>query len=174
MKTAASRTAVYAVVLIVVVIVLGVFILTYTRRVSGVSMLPTLESGDLVVIQPVKASSLANGTIIVYGSPCSASGEAVIHRVVGTQNGGFITKGDNNPYSDQRAGIAVTPIYQDCIVGRVVFVVPYLERIASLPYGANYIIAALILVAIIVVEFYPRGQKDGRASQATGAQPAMV
>lgn len=161
MATGGSRTAILVVLLVVFIIAFGLFVLTYTRRVSGTSMLPTLEDGDLVVVEPVPFSAVHTGDIIVYGPPCSASGEAVIHRVVGLSNGGFITKGDNNPVFDQPpTGIAVSPIYSDCLIGKVVFVVPYLERIASLPYGVNYAIAAIIILVIVFVEFYPRSEKD--------------
>lgn len=160
MKTGVGRGLILAVVLVLFVIVFGFFVLTYTRRVSGTSMLPTLEQGDLVVIQPVPFDSVHLGDIIVYGPPCSASGDAVIHRVVNYSNGGLTTKGDNNPISDQAAGIAVSPIHPDCIIGKVIFVVPYLERIASLPYGANYAIAALIIIIIVFLEFYPRASEE--------------
>ncbi|HUI85624.1 MAG TPA: signal peptidase I [Nitrososphaerales archaeon] len=173
MKTETGRTAIFLVVIVVVVVAFGLFVLSYTRRVSGISMLPTLEDGDLVVILPTQASAVHLGDIIVYGPPCSATGEDVIHRVIQASGGGFITKGDNNAYSDQAAGIAASPIFSDCIVGKVVFTVPYLERIASLPYGANYAIAALIIVVIVFIEFYPR-RSEGEASQTgeVGTQPA--
>jgi signal peptidase I len=160
MKGPGRKTVILTVVLIVFLIVFGYFVLTYTRRVSGTSMLPTLKEGDLVVIQVVNMSAVHNGNIIVYDPPCSAVGEAVIHRVVGTENGGFITKGDNNPITDQAAGIAASPITANCLVGKVVFVIPYLELIASLPYGANYAIAALIVLIVVVIEFYPRNQEE--------------
>jgi signal peptidase I len=166
METGRRRGVIIGVFIVLFVIVFGLFILTYTRRVSGISMLPTLEDGDLVVIQPTQAASVSVGDVIVYGSPCSATGEAVIHRVVGTSGGGFITKGDNNQLTDQAAGIAASPIYSNCLIGKVVFVVPYLERLASLPYGANYAIAALIVVLILFIEFYPRETEEKRELEA--------
>jgi signal peptidase len=134
-------------------------LLTFTRRVDGVSMLPTLEEGDLVVIANVPYSSIQTGDIIVYGGPCSQvfyDGQAapVIHRVVQIIGGGFITKGDNNGYTDQQGHIAAGPITADCVEGKVVFVIPYIERLASLPDGLNYILAILIIVAVLVYELY--------------------
>ena len=52
------------------------------------------------------------------------------------------------------------------MIGKVVFVVPYLERLASLPYGANYAIAALIVVLILFIEFYPRETEEKRELEA--------
>ena len=136
-------------------------ILNDTRRVSGTSMLPTLENGDLVVVEKVPYSSIGVGDIVVYDPPCAASDLSVIHRVIQITSQGFITEGDNNPVPDQgSAGIATTPITQNCLVGKVVFVVPYVERLASLPYGLNYAIAALIIIFVIASELRPRRREE--------------
>jgi hypothetical protein len=45
-------------------------------------------------------------------------------------------------------------------VGRVVFVIPYLERIADLfPYPTNYLLAVLIVVALLITELRPEKEK---------------
>ena len=177
MKTSAGRTALIAVVLVILLVCFGYFVLTYTRRVSGTSMLPTLEDGDLVVLVPATPSSVHLGDIIVYGPPCSVSGFAIIHRAVTIfSNGSIITKGDNNFATDQKGGIAVSPVEPDCIIGKVVFVVPYLERIASLPYGVNYFIAILIIVVILFLELYPdkRQQPDSSVGGKVPPPPVSV
>lgn len=166
MRLPENKAPIYAVVFVLFLIIFGYFLLNYTRRVDGKSMLPTLEQGDLVVIQPVSMSGVHIGDIIVYGPPCSEGGESVIHRVVGMSGNGFLTQGDDrttNALPDQELGIAFGPITQACLIGKVVFVVPYIERLASLPYGLNYIIAFLIFMAIIVSELVGR-----RAPQQTG------
>ena len=137
----------------------ALFVQADTRRVDGHSMLPTLEGGDLVVIQSVPISDVHVGDIIVYGSPCSAEGESVVHRVVNITDAGLITKGDNNPLPDQslQAVIAVSPITQQCLEGKVVFVIPYVELLAyyvdtnGLPQWFNYIPSICILVVVIVL-----------------------
>jgi signal peptidase I len=162
-----------AAVLLVIVLLAGsaLFIYTYTRKVTGVSMVPTLEEGDLVVLQPVTANQVAIGDIIVYDPPCSAEGAAVIHRVVNVAANGagssFITKGDNNGLTDQAAGIANGPVTQGCIEGKVVFVIPYLEKLSELPYGLNYLLAILIVVFVFYGEL--RSRRDGKRVEA--AQP---
>jgi signal peptidase I len=141
---------------IIIVIVAGYTIHTYTRRVGGVSMFPTLRDGDVVVIQPVELNSVSVGDIIVYGPPCSSSGDDIIHRVVQIRTDGLITQGDNrgtNPYTDQRSGIAYRPITQQCLIGKVLFVVPYLDIIATLPNGMSYVVAAAIILFVILSEF---------------------
>jgi signal peptidase I len=134
------------------------FVQTDTRRVDGHSMLPTLEGGDLVVIQSVPLTDVNVGDIIVYGSPCSAGGESVVHRVVNITNAGLITEGANNPQTDQYLReIAVSPITQQCLEGKVMFVIPYVELLAyyidanGLPQWLNYIPSIFILVVVIAL-----------------------
>ena len=168
MRLPGAKTSLYTVALVLFLLVFAYLLLNYTRRVDGNSMLPTLESGDLVVIQPVSMNDVHIGNIIVYGPPCAVSGYSVIHRVVGgNETSGFITQGDDretNPNTDQNLYIANGPITQACLVGKVVFIVPYIERLASLPYGLNYIFVVLIFLVIIATELGGR-----RAPQEVGA-----
>jgi len=67
--------------------------------VAGNSMEPTYQLGDAVIAwrEPV-----AIGDIILYRVPDGAPGEGktVIHRVVGGDGNGWVTKGDNSTYTD--------------------------------------------------------------------------
>jgi signal peptidase I len=133
------------------------FVQADTRRVDGHSMLPTLEGGDLVVIQGATLDQVHVGDIIVYNGLCSVSGESVIHRVIQITGSGLITKGDNNPEPDQYLHeIANGPITQQCLEGKVVFVIPYVELLAyeidvnGLPQWFNYIPSIVILIIVMV------------------------
>ncbi len=160
MKLPGKGTTVFVAGFIIFLVVFAYLLLTYTRRVDGVSMLPTLVEGDLVIVQGAQMSDVRVGDIIVYGSPCSNNGYSVIHRAVGVQGGGFLTKGDNNPNTDQILGIANSPVTQDCLEGKVIYVVPYVERLASLPYGTNYLLAVLIILAVLYSEVRGRGDEE--------------
>jgi signal peptidase I len=132
------------------------FVQADTRRVDGYSMLPTLEGGDLVVIQNVPMDQIHVGDIVVYNGLCSVGGESVVHRVVSITAAGLITKGDNNPENDQASGIAFAPITSQCLEGKVIFVIPYVELLAyyidsnGLPQWLNYIPSIIILIIVIV------------------------
>ena len=67
--------------------------------VAGNSMEPTYQLGDAVVAwrQPVEI-----GDIILYRIPQGSPGEGktVIHRVIGGDGNGWVTKGDNNANPD--------------------------------------------------------------------------
>ena len=150
-----SRSTVLYVVALALLLSWAYFVQADTRRVDGFSMLPTLEGGDLVVIQGVPVSDVHVGDIVVYNNLCSTGGESVVHRVVNITSNGLITKGDNNPYNDFAAGISASPITQRCLEGKVVFVIPYVELLAyyvdanQLPQWFNYLPSILILIIVI-------------------------
>lgn len=85
--------------------------------VSGVSMEPSMEVGDLVLTRPVAARDLEVDDVVKFGK----QGVPVIHRIVQIedtpQGQVFVTKGDNNNTTDD-------PILPGEIEGKVVFVVP--------------------------------------------------
>lgn len=161
------RTVAYLLVLALLVGSFALFTLEFTRKVTGTSMFPTLEEGDLVVVWRVPTSSIRVGDILVYDPPCSAAGESVIHRVVSVGTGGYTTKGDNNFATDQEAGIAAGPVTSSCVEGVVVLVVPYLEKLAFLPYDANYLLAAALIVVLVYSELSDGREKgENRESEA--------
>lgn len=80
----------------------------------GDSMTPTIESGTFVVVKPEQEYLL--GDIIAF---VNEDNRNVVHRIVEQADKGFITKGDNNRKTDPK----IVPI--ENIVGRTIFVVPY-------------------------------------------------
>ena len=69
--------------------------------VRGTSMLPTYETGDLIILHPDPEYQI--GSIIGYRVPRGqlGAGLLVIHRIIGGDaTHGFIVKGDNNPAPD--------------------------------------------------------------------------
>ncbi|MDQ2674117.1 MAG: signal peptidase I [Chloroflexota bacterium] len=69
--------------------------------VSGTSMEPTLETGDLVILQ--RADEYAGGDVIAFAVPEGepGAGALVIHRIVGGSAAeGFVMRGDNKPAPD--------------------------------------------------------------------------
>lgn len=99
------------------------------------SMAPTLESGDGFVAVPTPlGGDVERGDIVVYPSR-EDGGKLTTHRVVGRTDGGFVTKGDANPFTDQQNG--EPPVARDRIVATAlqvdgtVVVVPYLGAVAN-------------------------------------------
>lgn len=69
--------------------------------VSGTSMEPTLQNGDLVIMR--QTGLYAVGEIVAFRVPADepGGGNLVIHRIVGgSAEDGFVTQGDNKPGPD--------------------------------------------------------------------------
>lgn len=115
-----------AVVLAVAVIprVLGAVPLTV---LTG-SMTPTYRPGDIVIVQPVPAESLAIGDVVTF-QPISDDPRLTTHRIVDivSQNGtviSVITRGDANNVDD-------APIIPEQIQGKVIYSVPLVGHLTT-------------------------------------------
>jgi|GEM_PF-1058201 len=79
------------------------------------SMVPTMEKGDLVIVQG--GTEIKVGDIVVFDSP--VYNYPVIHRVMGITADGITTKGDHNSVQDNW----VIPV--DKIHGKAIMRIPY-------------------------------------------------
>ena len=95
------------------------------RVVLTGSMTPTIKSGDIVLLNPARNSTPKVGDIVTYTGR-RFDGTAVssfTHRIVGGDaETGFILKGDANINPD------VQHVVPSDIVGKVVFVIPYIGQ----------------------------------------------
>jgi len=104
---------------------LGYALKTETPLVAVMSnsMYPAIHKGDVLIVKGVDPQDIKIGDIIVYKAP---SGMRIVHRVINITNEGyFITRGDNNPAADQDVGIS-PPVNPNMVLGRVVFRIPYI------------------------------------------------
>jgi signal peptidase len=129
--------------------------------VTGVSMLPTLETGDFVVTQ--HEDHYAAGDVVAYHVPAGepGAGSIVIHRVAGgSGDSGYVMKGDNKRFPDPWH-----PRDAD-VVGRLWIAVPgagtYLQIMRNPTVFAP--LAAGVVVFLILLD----GPKDKR--RRTGAR----
>lgn len=76
--------------------------------VTSDSMRPLLRMGDVVVVQPVDPQAIQPGEVLVV----QRDGEWITHRLVGVDENGWHTHGDNTSYADEA-------VSADQIVGRV-------------------------------------------------------
>ena len=72
----------------------------YVSYVYSDSMEPTIAEGDGYLVVP--AGEIAEGDVVTFYS--EHRGEHVTHRVVGVEDGGYVTQGDNNARTDQATG----------------------------------------------------------------------
>ncbi len=82
---------------------------TLTVHVRGYSMFPWLRPGDLIRVEPVDATSLRPGDVILF----RAGGVAITHRLLRWKDGRLITKGDAAPCPDR-------PLSPVEVAGRVI------------------------------------------------------
>ena len=114
--------------------------------VASGSMRPTLEVGDLIIVQGTPASKIKVGDIIVFNPPNQKT--FIIHRVTAIEtlaNGtiAFKTKGDANPTEDPWT------ITQQNIHGKLLYRIPYMGYMALSP--AIPITIAIITIIIILL-----------------------
>lgn len=158
LKNEYVKSLILLAVILVVIVALWFGLRTYMRTeypllaVASGSMVPTLNVGDLIVVQGGLTVSDINATygtgdIIVFHKPSNPD-ELIVHRAVEEEAQGLTTKGDHNPTVDPWT------VYDSDLVGKVVWVVPYVGRIplfVHTPTGLTVIV--ILIVILILLEF---------------------
>lgn len=121
--------------------------------VSGHSMEPTYQTGDLVVS---RCGTPEVGDVVVY-APDALDGGRVIHRVVGGDaTGGWVVRGDNNdwtdpfaPTGDEILGVAQVHVAKVGLVGKFV--------------ASPWVFGSCLLIALALFVWPPRREDDAAA-----------
>ncbi|MGQ9506902.1 MAG: signal peptidase I [Candidatus Bathycorpusculaceae bacterium] len=126
--------------------------------VASQSMLPTLNVGDLIIVQGVSPeqvnASYSTGDIVVFKD---AQGDLFVHRAVKIEKIGedywFTTKGDNVPGDKDQ----FSPWPSSRLVGRVVGRIPWIGNFALLLHSPQnvYFFTVIIIVLIVIFLFFP-------------------
>jgi signal peptidase len=125
------------VVLVVVSLIVGQYLgqPVLLSFVETGSMQPTLAPGDgFIAIPAPLAGGIGPGDVVTFDAQEIEGGGLTTHRVVEETERGYVTRGDNNPFTDQDGG---EPIVQDAdvvakafTVGGSVVVIPHLGTAA--------------------------------------------
>lgn len=128
--------------------------------VSGRSMEPTLQNGDLAFLWVGK--SYAAGDLVAFRVPKGepAEGAVVIHRIVDEAKGGFVVQGDNKSYPDPWQ-----PDSQD-ILGRMWLAVPGGGRVFA--FFRQPVILGGIAGVLGMVFVLTEGKKPGERRHVHG------
>jgi len=129
--------------------------------VSGVSMEPTFHSGDLVILH--RQAEYQIGDVVAYTVKGAGN---VIHRIVGGDRNGYITRGDNKNGADPW-----TPAAEQ-VLGRQFLHLPK-AGLVILQLRQPHYLAALVLLAGLSVweDDHPRSRRrDCRRKAMTTAQ----
>ena len=135
-STIVSKALGYAAALFVILLLVGQLLgqpilLGY---VATGSMEPTMDAGDgFIAIPSAVTGDVQEGDVVVFQARELHDGGLTTHRVVGETEGGYITKGDANPFTDQDGG--EPPVTDGQIVAKAlqingeVVTIPYLGTV---------------------------------------------
>ncbi len=169
------------------------------------SMEDTMEPGDgFVAIPPELAGDVGEGDVVTFDAEEIEGGGLTTHRIVEETDGGYITQGDANPFTDQDGG---EPVVQDPEIAAVawqpgsdVLVIPHLGTIAMTiqsgfewaqlqlatllgtdlllgTQGLAYLLFALsILLYFLIGWLEPtrRRDRENRPSRDLGTNPRLI
>ncbi len=126
--------------------------------VASTSMLPTLNVGDLIIVQGVSPEQInANyltGDIVVF---TDAKGDLIVHRAVKLENRSdeywITTKGDNVPGNKDQ----FSPWPSSRLVGKVLGRIPWVGNFALLMHSQQniYLFTVVLIILIVVILFFP-------------------
>lgn len=155
------RSAVLLVIIIVSIAAFWFGLKAYLRTdypllaVASGSMVPTLNEGDLIIVQGVVnadtiVAEMGTGDVIVFHKPGDPE-LLIVHRAVGKWEDGdvwkFNTRGDANSGDDHW----IRPVEDTDIVGKVTWTIPYLGHIPLFVHTRNGQIIIVILITILVL-----------------------
>ncbi len=117
--------------------------------VASGSMIPTLNVGDLIIVQGGFTISDVNaaygtGDVIVFHKPRDPD-ELIVHRAVENHSSYLKTKGDNNN------GLDPWEITDADLVGKVVFNIPYIGHIPLFVRTSTGMLIIIVLIVILVL-----------------------
>jgi len=139
-------------------------------NVRGVSMEPTLRTGDLLVMRQQDRYDV--GRIVAFRS--DMGGAVIVHRIVDVVDDRHLLKGDNNSFIDR-----FTPT-TDEIIGAEVFTIAGGERLAAFAASVPTIAvqAVLLVVTLLVLRSsrvaMRRERRDARRRRAVTASGAVL
>lgn len=114
------------------------------------SMEPAFSAGDMILIHAV--GQYEPGEVVTFRE----EGEFITHRIISETKEGFRVQGDANNVMDEE------PVAKEAIIGKVVFVLPGVGRLAAFLRSGKgvLILAALVLLAAVLTR---RGDRNRKA-----------
>lgn len=132
--------------------------------VSSGSMVPSLEIGDIIVVDgSTDFEDIKVNDIIVFDEP-GYSSKVIVHRVVGIHDDSIrrlVTQGDHNRAPDDWR------VTSEEYIGKVIFSIPRVGVLTTaLTPPMNYIVIVIVIAAVFMLEI--RSQRtDGEEQEAT-------
>jgi signal peptidase len=104
---------------------------------TGMSMSPTINAGDVLILDKPDILLIDEDDIIAY----RGNDSIIVHRVIEVRDGYLITKGDNNQSSD-------TPVSKEDYVGRVVYTIPRIGL--PLLLLSNPLLLSMLVISVVL------------------------
>ncbi|MGB9960436.1 MAG: signal peptidase I [Candidatus Bathyarchaeales archaeon] len=134
--------------------------------VASGSMLPTLNIGDLIIVQKVDPAKITadkfTGDVLVFRDPRNPS-ELIVHRAVKIENKGsyfLITTLGDNMYGEKDQ---FSPWNSSLLIGKVVARVPYVGNLPLFFHSERnmyvFLMVILIIIAILMLPFGFNGEE---------------
>lgn len=133
--------------------------------VASTSMLPTLNVGDLIIVQKADPAQLnadyVTGDIVVFKNPFNPE-KLIVHRVVKVENKSdgysITTHGDNVPGEKDQ----FSPWSSKLLVGKVIMKVPYIGHLPLFIHAERniYLSLFLIIILIFILTMLPFGDEE--------------
>ncbi|UCE11222.1 MAG: signal peptidase I [Candidatus Thorarchaeota archaeon] len=142
--------------------------------VTSESMVPTLEKGDMLVLQAKPPDQIFVGDIIVFQDTEWHTDGPVVHRVISVtvENGtySYETKGDANTHQDPDNR------RYDEVIGVVIFRVPFIGHVSLFLRTTEGIIFMVILFVVILVlpEFVCKDDETTSEEEGDPPSPEVV
>jgi signal peptidase I len=111
----------------------------------------SLDNYDIAIIRQGEFEEVEIGMVIVFQTNLGANDQIlVIHRVVGIHpEGGFETKGDNNPSVDQNP--VTEENFQGIYVSKITFLRP-ISQLAANGKNVIFLVLIIVLAALLISE----------------------
>ena len=138
--------------------------------ITGHSMEPTIDRGDVIVVRPAPASAFVPGAVITFDDP-NRPGRLITHRVVAVRaDGRLTTRGDHNHDADP-APVAVAAVH-----GRAVLRVPFAGRPVMWAIDRRWLPLALTAAAVVaaVRTAFGTDRRPGRRRRRLADPPGQL
>lgn len=132
--------------------------------VASTSMVPTLNVGDLIIVQGVNPEQInakpLTGDILVFRDKNNPE-NLIVHRAVNAEKIGdyyqFITEGDAVGTRDQ-----FSPWNSSMLIGKVVGRIPWVGNLALLMQSQQniYLFTVIIIILIVIFSIFPFGTEE--------------
>ena len=141
------------IILVALIVLSGYFPdqLIFMSYVRSNSMEPTMYVGDVFFVVPKFLAGESNvGDVVVFRF--SGESNLIVHRIVDATLQGFVTRGDNSPFTDQQGD---RPFVKDeMVIGKVASLqgrIILIPKLGILIYYLSYYVKAYFLYVIILL-----------------------